>query len=96
MIRDRHSMQSSILLAMLLAVTTCAWSAQKYSAAGLVLRVDPSHRTILLSCESIPGHMEAATWFRPYCTRIHPQNNPRQSLSPQPNHRGHIHDIPVP
>src|SRR5260370_2939066 len=52
-------MKSSILLAVLLACATHSWSAQKYSAAGLVLKVDPSHRTILLSCESIPGYMDA-------------------------------------
>jgi protein SCO1/2 len=52
-------MKSGILLAMLVAGATGAWSAQKYSAAGLVLKVDPSHRTILLSCESIPGYMDA-------------------------------------
>lgn len=51
-------MKSGILLAVLLACTPCSWSSQKYSAAGLVLRVDPSHRTILLSCESIAGYMD--------------------------------------
>ena len=51
-------MKSGILLAVLLACTACSWSSQKYSAAGLVLRVDPSHRTILLSCESIAGYMD--------------------------------------
>jgi protein SCO1/2 len=54
-------MKSSLLLAMLFACTTISWGAQKYSAAGLVLRVDPSHRAILLSCESIPGYMDAMT-----------------------------------
>ena len=52
-------MKSCILLAVLLASTTSSWSAQKYSASGLVLRVDPSHRTIFVSCESIPGYMDA-------------------------------------
>lgn len=52
-------MKSCILLAFLIACTTSAWSAQKYSASGLVLRVDPSHRTIFVSCESIPGYMDA-------------------------------------
>src|SRR5713101_8163905 len=52
-------MKSSILLAVLLAWATHSWSAQRYSAAGLVIRVDPSHQTILLSCESIPGYMDA-------------------------------------
>jgi protein SCO1/2 len=50
-------MKSGILLAVLLACTTCSWSAQKYSASGLVLKVDRSHRTIFVSCESIPGYM---------------------------------------
>ena len=49
-------MKSGILLAVLLACTTCSWSAQKYSASGLVLKVDRSHRTIFVSCESIPGY----------------------------------------
>jgi protein SCO1/2 len=50
-------MKSGILLAVLLACTTCSWSAQKYSASGLVLKVDRPHRTIFVSCESIPGYM---------------------------------------
>jgi len=50
-------MKSGILLAVLLACTTCSWSAQKYSASGLVLKVDRFHRTIFVSCESIPGYM---------------------------------------
>jgi protein SCO1/2 len=50
-------MKSGILLTVLLACTTCSWSAQKYSASGLVLKVDRSHRTIFVSCESIPGYM---------------------------------------
>jgi protein SCO1 len=56
---DNDFMKSCILLAVLLACTTSSWSAQKYSASGLVLRVDPSHRTIFVSCESIPGYMDA-------------------------------------
>jgi protein SCO1 len=56
---DDDFMKSCILLAVLLACTTSSWSAQKYSASGLVLRVDPSHRTIFVSCESISGYMEA-------------------------------------
>lgn len=52
-------MKSGLVLAMLVACATSSWSAQKYSAAGLVLRVDRAHRTILLSCENIPGYMDA-------------------------------------
>jgi protein SCO1/2 len=54
-------MRSGILLALLLACAYKASSQQKYPAAGLVLRVDPSHRTLLVSCEGIPGYMDART-----------------------------------
>ncbi len=36
------------------------WGAQ-YSATGLVLQVDRPHRTLVVSCQSIPGYMEAMT-----------------------------------
>jgi protein SCO1/2 len=49
-------MRFSILFAALLA---CA--AEKYSATGLVLRVDEPNRTVLVSCEAIAGHMDAKT-----------------------------------
>jgi protein SCO1 len=48
-----------ILLAILVACANLSWSAEKYSAAGLVLTIDLSHRTILLSCDKIPGYMDA-------------------------------------
>jgi protein SCO1/2 len=32
---------------------------QKYDARGLVLKVDAPHKTILVSCQTIPGYMEA-------------------------------------
>jgi protein SCO1/2 len=54
-------MRSGILLALLLAGGHQAFSEQKYAAAGLVLRVDPSHRTLLVSCERIPGYTDART-----------------------------------
>jgi protein SCO1 len=52
-------MKPGTLFAALLACGNLAWSAQKYSGGGLVLSVDTSHQTILLSCESIPGYMDA-------------------------------------
>ena len=36
-----------------------AWAAQKYDVRGLVLKVDPSRKSMVVSCESIPGYMEA-------------------------------------
>lgn len=38
-----------------------AWAEQQYSVTGLVLKVDPAHKTFLVSCQSIPGYMEAMT-----------------------------------
>jgi protein SCO1 len=58
-LRDNKSMKSGILLAALLAFSVHTCHAREYSAAGLVLRVDPFHRTLLLSCDSIPGFMNA-------------------------------------
>jgi protein SCO1 len=33
--------------------------AQKHSAAGIVLAKDPAHRLLTISCEAIPGYMDA-------------------------------------
>ena len=35
------------------------WAAQRYPVTGLVLKVDPTHRTFVASCTAIPGYMEA-------------------------------------
>ena len=42
-------------------VSTLSWGAQQYSATGMILKVDPPHKTFLVSCQSIPGFMEAMT-----------------------------------
>jgi protein SCO1 len=52
--------KSGIPLLLLFACSNI-WSTQKYSGAGLVLRVDPSHRTLLVSCDAIPGYIDAGT-----------------------------------
>ena len=47
-------------LAVLLAfLPVLSWGAKEYPATGMVLKVDPPHRTMLVSCQSIPGFMEA-------------------------------------
>jgi protein SCO1 len=43
----------------MLLLPGCAWAAQRYSAAGLVLKVDRPQRTMVVSCERITGYMEA-------------------------------------
>jgi protein SCO1 len=37
----------------------CAWAGPPYSVKGIVLKVDKPHRTLLVSCQSIPGYMDA-------------------------------------
>lgn len=34
-------------------------AAQRYAARGVILKIDPPHRTFVASCEAIPGYMEA-------------------------------------
>ncbi len=37
-----------------------AWAnAQTYTAKGMVLKVDAPHKTVVVSCQAIPGYMEA-------------------------------------
>jgi len=44
-----------------------AWATHRYQVAGLVLRVDAPHRSLLVSHDSIPGYMDAMTM--PYTVR---------------------------
>lgn len=37
------------------------WATQQYSASGMVMKVDPAHKTLVVSCDTIPGYMEAMT-----------------------------------
>jgi protein SCO1/2 len=48
------------VLAILL--TACSsWATQRYSASGMVLKVDSAHNTIVVSCDPIPDYMGAMT-----------------------------------
>lgn len=48
-------------LVAVLLLTVCSRAAQQYAVSGMVLKVDPSHKTLLVSCDSVPGLMEAMT-----------------------------------
>jgi len=54
-------MKYRILLVMLTTCAIHAWCGQSYPATGLVLKTDPLRRTILVSCDTIPGYMDAMT-----------------------------------
>jgi protein SCO1 len=47
----------SALLALLVATTLCR--AQEHPARGIVLKLDKAHRSLVISCEAIPGYMAA-------------------------------------
>jgi protein SCO1 len=51
----------SALALLVFALTALAHAEQKYAANGLILRVDPVHKSIVVSCNAIPGFMEAMT-----------------------------------
>jgi protein SCO1 len=46
-------------VAVLIFVAGSSWAAQKFSATGLVLNLDQSHKTFTVSCQSIAGYMDA-------------------------------------
>lgn len=48
-------------LAVWLAIASAVAGQQRYPAEGLILEVDEPHRSIIVSCNSIPGYMEAMT-----------------------------------
>lgn len=50
---------SVILIAILLS--SVSFALEQYSARGMVLKIDRVHKSLLLSCDSIPGFMEAMT-----------------------------------
>lgn len=43
----------------LVALLGAAWADDGHSAKGLVLTVDEAHRSLVISCEAIPGYMDA-------------------------------------
>jgi protein SCO1 len=45
--------------ASLVLTAGCTWAAQQYPVAGMVLNVDQHHKTFVVSCQSIPGYMDA-------------------------------------
>jgi protein SCO1 len=47
------------LLVWLVLGASPAWCVQQYSVSGLVLSVDRSRQTMLVSCSTIPGYMDA-------------------------------------
>lgn len=47
------------LIFALLFVAAPVWATQQSTVSGMVLKVDPPHRTFVVSCQNIPGYMDA-------------------------------------
>jgi protein SCO1/2 len=48
-----------LLLALVGLMAGYTYATQKYAVTGILLRVDRAHQSITVSCQSIPGYMEA-------------------------------------
>ena len=46
-------------LVTILFLSACCWAGEQHKASGMVVKVDPAHKTLLVSCDSIPGFMHA-------------------------------------
>ena len=44
-----------------LLLSASSWATQQYAASGMVLKIDRSRKTLLVSCDDIPGFMSAMT-----------------------------------
>lgn len=51
--------RSPALLAIAILLGTIHLCAEEHPARGMVLRIDKAHHSLLISCEAIPGYMEA-------------------------------------
>src|SRR5271166_3558169 len=51
--------RSAWLVLILLFFTASRLAAKAYSASGLILQVDRAHRSLQVSCQAIPGQMDA-------------------------------------
>jgi protein SCO1/2 len=56
-----------LCLALCLGVTNLAFAEQRYPVKGMVLKLDPAQKTMVVSAAAIPGFMEAMTM--PYSVR---------------------------
>lgn len=51
----------SMLVLFLFGACVSALAEQRYAASGLVLKVDPTHQSAVISCNAIPDYMKAMT-----------------------------------
>lgn len=54
-----HRMTLLVLILLGLPGTARVWAAEEHAARGIVLEVPATHRSLIVSCEAIPGYMDA-------------------------------------
>lgn len=52
-------MRSSLMASILILAGAHSWAAGQHSAQGILLEVNPAKHQIVVSCDAIPGYMEA-------------------------------------
>ena len=57
----RHLQRATVLIVVALLTIGRGWAAEKHDLSGLVLSVDAAHRSMTVSCASVPGYMDAMT-----------------------------------
>src|SRR5437868_12973582 len=53
--------RSVLLLVFVSSLSAGLFAQQRYPASGLVLKIDPAHNSAIISCNAIPGYMQAMT-----------------------------------
>jgi protein SCO1 len=54
-------LMNRVLVLAIILICASSWAEQQYSASGMVVKVDAPHKSVVISCQSIPGYMEAMT-----------------------------------
>lgn len=52
-------MRTTILALTFMAAVTAAWAAEPHAVQGILLKVNPARNLIVVSCDAVPGYMDA-------------------------------------
>jgi protein SCO1/2 len=63
--QEKFPRHSITLVSVILFVAVHLWASQKYDVTGVVVQIDPQHKTLSVSCKDIPGYMEAMVMLFP-------------------------------
>jgi protein SCO1/2 len=53
--------RGTVLMLLVLLAAAQGWAAETHAMSGLVLKVDAARRSMTVSCDSVPGYMDAMT-----------------------------------